>query len=77
MFIPLLIYILIGIIWNIKHIKDTKEGFDNYIEEYGKNPSIGDTVTSLLVLIVFWLPFKIYILITISKIKKHDKDGSN
>lgn len=67
MFIPLLIYILIGIIWNIKHIKDTKEGVDDYIEEYGKNPSIGDTVISLLVLIVFWLPFKIYILITIFK----------
>lgn len=77
MFIPLLIYILIGVIWNIKHIENTKESFDDHIEKYGKNPSIGDIITSFVVLIVLWLPIEIYILIAVFKIKKHNKDGSN
>lgn len=78
MFILLLIYILIGIIWNIKTINDTKKVFKKAIEERGEEPSIAESLFALMLLILLWAPIEIYAIIKSEQIiKENKKDKEN
>ena len=74
MFIPLLIYILIGIIWNINHIKQIRTGFETAIEKYNKEPSIAVSLFTLMLIILLWGPVEIYALIRGIQIAKKNND---
>lgn len=74
MFIPLLIYILIGILWNIKHIKTIRLGFKTAIEEYNKEPSIAESLFTLMLIILLWGPLEIYAQIRGRQIAKENKN---
>ena len=75
MFIPLLIYILIGIIWSCKHIKDIRKGFKIAIEEYGEVP-IAVGLFALMLVILLWAPIEMYVQIRIRQItKKNDEES--
>lgn len=73
MFIPLLIYILIGIIWNYKHIKDIRKGFEITIEKHGEVP-IAASLFALMLTILLWAPIEIYDQIRGRQIAKKKND---
>lgn len=77
MFIPLLIYILIGIAWNHKHIKYIRKGFKMAIEKYDREPSIAESLFTLMLMILLWAPIEIYAQIRGRQIakKKNDKES--
>lgn len=74
MFIPLLIYILIGIAWNYKHIKQIRTGFKAAIEKYGREPSVAESVFTLILMILLWAPIEIYAQIRGRQIAKKKND---
>lgn len=73
MFIPLLIYILIGIIWNCKHIKDIRKGFKIATEKYGE-PTTAVSLFTLLLVILSWAPMEMYVQIRSRQITKKKND---
>ena len=73
MFIPLLIYILIGIIWSCKHIKDIRKGFKIAIEKYGE-PTTALSLFTLMLVILLWAPMEIYVQIMSRQIAKKKND---
>lgn len=74
MFISLFIYILIGIIWNVKHIKTIRLGFKTVIEKYNKEPSIAESLFTLMLMILLWVPIEIYAQIRGRQIAKKNND---
>lgn len=74
MFIPLLIYISIGIIWNIKQIKFIRKGFKTAVEKCGREPSIAESLFTLMLTICLWLPIEIYSQIRGRQIAKENKE---